>query len=136
MAFLRSVIHFLFMGITVVPYTFAILLGALLGRRGAPLYRIARAWLTLCISSARVLLGIRTQVTGMENLPQGENAGAVLLVKQQSTYETLLMPSIMPHPLAYVFKKELLYVPFFGWSIGRLDMIHIDRNQRTQAFNK
>ena len=136
MAFIRSVIHFLWMGITVVPYTFAILLCSLLGKRGAPLYRIARAWLSLCISSARGLLGIHTRVTGMENLPQGETAGAVLLVKHQSTYETFLMPAIMPHPLAYVFKRELLYVPFFGWSIGRLDMIHIDRSQRTQAFNK
>ena len=42
----------------------------------------------------------------------------------------------MPHPLAYVFKRELLYIPFFGWAIGRLDMIHIDRSQRAQAFNK
>ena len=136
MAFIRSVIHFLWMGITVVPYTLAIMLGSLFGMRGRPLYRIARAWLSLCISSARVLLGVRANVMGMENLPQGENAGAVLLVKHQSTYETFLMPAIMPHPLAYVFKKELLHVPFFGWSIGRLDMIHIDRDQRTQAFNK
>jgi 1-acyl-sn-glycerol-3-phosphate acyltransferase len=43
---------------------------------------------------------------------------------------------LMPHPLAYVFKRELLYIPFFGWAIGRLDMVHIDRSQRTQAFNK
>ena len=136
MAFIRSVIHFLWMGITVVPYTLAIMLGSLFGLRGRPLYRIARAWLSLCISGARVILGIRAEVTGMENLPQGENTGVVLLVKHQSTYETFLMPAIMPHPLAYVFKKELLYVPFFGWSIGRLDMIHIDRNQRTQAFHK
>jgi 1-acyl-sn-glycerol-3-phosphate acyltransferase len=136
MAFIRSVIHFLIMGVTVVPYTLAIMLCSLLGQRGRPLYRIARAWLSLCISSARVVLGIRTNVVGMENLPQGENSGAVLLVKHQSTYETFLMPAIMPHPLAYVFKKELLYVPFFGWSIGRLDMIHIDRDQRTQAFHK
>jgi 1-acyl-sn-glycerol-3-phosphate acyltransferase len=42
----------------------------------------------------------------------------------------------MPHPLAYVFKKELLRVPFFGWAMSRLDMIHIDRSQRAQAFNK
>jgi 1-acyl-sn-glycerol-3-phosphate acyltransferase len=42
----------------------------------------------------------------------------------------------MPRPLAYVFKKELLYVPFFGWAMGRMDMIHIDRSQRKQAFNK
>jgi 1-acyl-sn-glycerol-3-phosphate acyltransferase len=60
----------------------------------------------------------------------------VLLVKHQSTYETFLMPAIMPHPLAYVFKKELLSVPFFGWSIGSLDMIHIDRGQRARAFVK
>jgi 1-acyl-sn-glycerol-3-phosphate acyltransferase len=46
------------------------------------------------------------------------------------------MPVLMPHPLAYVFKRELLYIPFFGWAIGRLDMVHIDRSQRAQAFNK
>ena len=46
------------------------------------------------------------------------------------------MPAIMPHPLAYVFKRELLHVPFFGWAIGRLDMIHIDRSQRAKAFAK
>jgi 1-acyl-sn-glycerol-3-phosphate acyltransferase len=42
----------------------------------------------------------------------------------------------MSHPLAYVFKRELLYIPFFGWAIGKLDMIHIDRSKRAQAFNK
>ena len=46
------------------------------------------------------------------------------------------MPTLMPHPLAYVFKRELIYVPFFGWAMGRMDMIHIDRSQRAQAFNK
>src|SRR6218665_1049346 len=122
MAFLRSVIHLLWMGITVVPYALAIMLGTLCGVRGLPLYRIARAWLSLCISGARALLGIRVRISGMENLPQGEKDGVILLVKHQSTYETFLMPTIMPHPLAYVFKKELLRVPFFGWAIGRLDM--------------
>ena len=75
MAFLRSVIHLLWMGITVVPYALAIMLGTLLGVRGVPLYRIARAWLSLCISGARVLLGIRVQISGMENLHQGEKEG-------------------------------------------------------------
>ncbi|EJE53654.1 1-acyl-sn-glycerol-3-phosphate acyltransferase [Acidovorax sp. CF316] len=136
MALIRSIIHLLWMATTVMPYALLIMLGTLFGVRGLPLYRIAAAWLSLCISGARVLLGIRARVSGMENLPQGEHDGAILLVKHQSTYETFLMPTIMPHPLAYVFKKELLYVPFFGWAIGRLDMIHIDRSQRAQAFNK
>jgi 1-acyl-sn-glycerol-3-phosphate acyltransferase len=72
----------------------------------------------------------------MENLPLGKISPAILLVKHQSTFETFLMPTLMPHPLAYVFKKELLRVPFFGWAMGRLDMIHIDRSLRAQSFNK
>ena len=42
----------------------------------------------------------------------------------------------MPRALAYVFKKELLSIPFFGWSIGSLDMIHIDRKHGSRAFHK
>jgi 1-acyl-sn-glycerol-3-phosphate acyltransferase len=60
----------------------------------------------------------------------------ILLVKHQSTWETFALPAIMPHPLAYVFKKELLRIPFFGWAIGCLDMIHIDRSKKRDAFKK
>ena len=67
---------------------------------------------------------------------QGQFRPAVLLVKHQSTWETFAMPAIMPHPLAYVFKKELLRVPFFGWAIGSMDMIHIDRADGARAFAK
>jgi len=42
----------------------------------------------------------------------------------------------MPHPLAYVFKRELLMIPFFGWAMGRLDMVHIDRSKRAEAWNR
>lgn len=135
-AVLRSTLHMAFMFVTVIPYTLLILLARVLGAKGNVRYGFAQKWLTLSIDAARVLMGIRYQVQGQENLPVGETSPAILLVKHQSTYETFLMPAIMPHPLAYVFKKELLYVPFFGWSIGSLDMIHIDRSQRAKAFAK
>ncbi|CAN5563246.1 lysophospholipid acyltransferase family protein [soil metagenome] len=135
MNLLRSIVHALWMLVTVIPWGL-IMVTASIRVRGKPLYWMAARWLGWAVDGARVLLGIQTRVTGMENLPTGENSAAVLLVKHQSTYETFLMPTIMPHPLAYVFKKELLYVPFFGWAMGRLDMIHIDRSQRAQAFNK
>ncbi len=135
-AMLRSTLHMAFMFVTVIPYTLCILLARVLGAKGNVRYGFAQKWLTLSIDAARVLMGIRYQVQGQENLPLGETSPAILLVKHQSTYETFLMPAIMPHPLAYVFKKELLYVPFFGWSIGSLDMIHIDRSQRAKAFAK
>jgi 1-acyl-sn-glycerol-3-phosphate acyltransferase len=135
MNLLRSIVHALWMLVTVIPWGL-IMVTASIRVRGKPLYWMAARWLGWAVGGARVLLGIQTRVTGMENLPTGENSAAVLLVKHQSTYETFLMPTIMPHPLAYVFKKELLYVPFFGWAMGRLDMIHIDRSLRAQAFNK
>jgi 1-acyl-sn-glycerol-3-phosphate acyltransferase len=135
MAFLRSVLHMLWMGVTVVPFALAILLASF-WRHTTDLYWMAVGWLRCAIGGARVLLGIEVRVSGFDNLPLGKTMPAVLLVKHQSTLETFLMPTLMPHPLAYVFKKELLSVPFFGWAMGRLDMIHIDRGLRAQAFNK
>ena len=135
MSLLRSLLHMFWMLITVMPVALAMLLGAALRLSSHRLYRMAVFWLSLAISGAKHILGIRYELRGVENLPPPGQA-VVLLVKHQSTYETFLMPVIMPRDLAYVFKKELLYVPFFGWGIGRLDMIHIDRKLRSQAFQK
>jgi len=100
------------------------------------IYWLCVGWLKLAVRSGHWMLGIRNEVIGWENLPLGQTDAAILLVKHQSTWETFSMPALMPHPLAYVFKKELLYVPFFGWAMAKMDMIHIDRSQRAQAFNK
>ena len=135
MALLRSLLHMLWMLVTVIPVAFAMLTAAALQVNSHRLYRMAVFWLSLAISGAKYILGIRYELRGLEHLPAAGQP-VVLLVKHQSTYETFLMPVIMPSDLAYVFKKELLYVPFFGWGIGRLDMIHIDRKLRSQAFQK
>ncbi len=135
MSLLRSLIHTLWMLVTVMPWAIIMLLASI-RVRGNPLYWMAVRWLRWAIDGARVILGIQVRVSGYENLPLGETSPAILLVKHQSTFETFLMPTLMPHPLAYVFKKELLQVPFFGWAMGRLDMIHIDRKQGSQAFAK
>jgi 1-acyl-sn-glycerol-3-phosphate acyltransferase len=135
MAMARSVLHMLWMLLTVVPVALYLLTCALLGASSHFLYRVAVFWLWLAVAGAQKILGIRYQIEGAHHLPS-QDKPAVLLVKHQSTYETFLMPVIMPRDLAYVFKKELLYVPFFGWAIGRLDMIHIDRRLRKQAFHK
>ncbi len=125
----------LWMLVTVIPWGIIMVLASV-RVRGTALWWMAVRWLGWVIGGARVLLGIQVRVTGMDNLPDGATSPAVLLVKHQSTLETFLLPTLMPHPLAYVFKKELLYVPFFGWAMGRLDMIHIDRGQRARAFSK
>ncbi|MFT4266228.1 MAG: lysophospholipid acyltransferase family protein [Xenophilus sp.] len=135
MAFVRSLLHLLWMLVTVLPWATALVLLSVF-LRGAPLYWFAIGWVRVAMWGARWMLGIRYRVQGMEHLPQDRQAGCILLAKHQSTYETFLLPTLMPHPLAYVFKRELLYIPFFGWALGRLDMVHIDRSQRTRAFHK
>ena len=135
MNFIRSLIHMIWMTITVIPWALVVVVASMF-MSSSRLYWWCAAWLRNAIRSGTFILGIENRITGMENLPIGEKDPVILLVKHQSTWETFLMPAIMPHPLAYVFKKELLSVPFFGWAMGRMDMIHIDRSQRAQAFNK
>jgi len=135
MPFLRSVLHMLWMAVTVVPWALAVLIAAPF-LNSTQIYWMCAGWLKVAVRGGNVILAIRNHVIGFENLPVGNTAPAVLLLKHQSTWETFCMPTLMPHPLAYVFKKELLYVPFFGWAMAKMDMIHIDRSKRAQAFNK
>jgi len=134
---LRSALYVVFLMVTVVPWAVAVLLLSI-AWRGPRLYWAAVGWLRLAIWGARVICGVRAQVSGLEHVPTAaQTTSAVLLApKHQSTWETFFFPTLMPHPLAYVFKKELLKIPFFGWAMGRLDMVHIDRSRRTEAWNK
>jgi len=136
MAFVRSVLHALWMLVTVIPWGI-VMVTASLWSSGTQMWWMAVRWLTWAVGPiGRGILGIKVRVSGFDNLPLGAKSPAILLVKHQSTLETFLLPTLMPHPLAYVFKRELIYVPFFGWAMGRMDMIHIDRSLRASAFNK
>ena len=135
MNLIRSVLHVLWLIITVIPWALFVVVFSYFAS-STRIYWWCAGWLRMAVQSGTFILGIQNRDTGMENLPQGANDPAVLLVKHQSTWETFVMPALMPHPLAYVFKKELLRVPFFGWAMARMDMIHIDRGQRSQAFAK
>ncbi|MCZ7561320.1 MAG: 1-acyl-sn-glycerol-3-phosphate acyltransferase [Burkholderiaceae bacterium] len=128
---LRSGLFVSFRAMTVAPYAVLCLLWSPLPRHWR--YRLTVGWPRLVIWGARRIAGIRHRVIGAENLPDGP---AILLSKHQSTRETLFYPTYMPRELCYVFKRELLFVPFFGWGIGLLGMIHIDRSRGNDAFEQ
>jgi 1-acyl-sn-glycerol-3-phosphate acyltransferase len=69
----------------------------------------------------------------MENMLSQFNEPVILMSKHQSAWETIAYLSIFPKQLCYVFKKELLYIPFFGWAMAMLRMIHIDRSKGDKA---
>lgn len=95
-------------------------------------YRVITLWGRFVIWLARVLLGIRYRVEGLEHLPSGS---AVILAKHQSAWETIAFQQIFP-PLSFVLKRNLLYIPFFGWGLALFSPIAIDRAAGREALRQ
>lgn len=131
MLFLRALIYQAFLIVTVIPYALACLIWAPLPLRWR--YRLTTGWPALALWGARVIVGIRWQIKGAENLPTGP---AILLSKHQSAWETLFFPAKMPREVCFVYKKELHRIPFFGWGLALLRMIPIDRSRGRDAFEQ
>ncbi len=129
---LRSAAYMAWLVLSVIPYAVAVVLLSPFVR-GRTLYGFCLGWVRFALWGATLLCGIRTRVQGMEHLPDGP---VILCPKHQSAWETLALPVLMPRPLSYVFKRELLFVPFFGWALGRLEMVHIDRKRGAEAFGR
>jgi 1-acyl-sn-glycerol-3-phosphate acyltransferase len=127
--FLRSLLLAVLMAVLTVVWSIACVFFAPFpyARR----YYLTSRWNVIVVWAARVICGIRYEVRGMENLP---DAPAILLSKHQSAWETIFYLIMTPRPLVFVFKKELTYIPFFGWGIALLRMIPIDRNKGRDAF--
>ncbi len=94
-------------------------------------YFVTSRWNVFIVWCAKWICGINYQFKGYENFP---DAPAIILSKHQSAWETIFLLANLPRPLVFVFKKEILYIPFFGWGIALLRMIPIDRKQGKNAF--
>jgi 1-acyl-sn-glycerol-3-phosphate acyltransferase len=127
--FLRSLVFALLMVIATVVWAPICFLFAPLPYNQR--YFLTGLWNKFVIGAARAVCGIRYHIKGAENFP---DAPAIVLSKHQSAWETIFLFYAMPRPLVYVFKKELLYIPFFGWGIALLRMIPIDRSKTRDAF--
>ena len=94
--------------------------------------RIISGWSRLVVWLARVLCGIRWRVEGQEHLPRRP---AVILAKHQSAWETMAFQVIFP-PQVYLLKRELLWIPFFGWGLALTSPIAIDRSRGAAALRR
>jgi len=111
---------------------------AILGLLCSPLLLGPRSWVRGCFAlyrhlvfaGLRVLCGIRFEVRGRENIPAGP---ALVASKHQSMFETLAFWHILPDP-AIILKKELKYLPFFGWYAMKLKNVAIDRSAGASAL--
>ena len=93
---------------------------------------VVQTWCRCAVWLAKVVVGLRYEVQGLENIPQQP---CVILAKHQSTWETFFLSALF-EPLSQVVKRELLYVPFFGWAMAMLKPIAIDRSNPKAALKQ
>lgn len=95
-------------------------------------YRFISQWARFNLWWLKITCGLSYRVTGREHIPSGN---AIILCKHQSTWETLALQAIFP-PQVWVLKRELLWVPFFGWGLAMLEPISIDRRARRKSVEQ
>ena len=82
---------------------------------------------------AKIICGLKYEVKGRENIPK--SGGYVIMSNHQSTWETLFLQTLFV-PQTQVLKKELFWIPFFGWGLALLNPIFIDRSNRKKAMKQ
>ncbi len=130
MTFLRSLLFFLALIAVTPPYSIVALAAFPLPAQAR--WRVISGWARIILWLARAVAGISFCVEGLENMPK---VPAIILSKHQSAWETLAFQLIFP-PQVQVLKRELLWIPFFGWGLALMSPIAIDRSRGTGALRR
>jgi 1-acyl-sn-glycerol-3-phosphate acyltransferase len=129
---LRSLAFLLFFAISSVLYAIPI---SILGRI-APFSMIARMgkhWGLVNLRALELICGLGYRVKGLENLP---DRSSIVLCKHQSTWETIALRALLPPENTWVVKRELLFIPFFGWALAAFQPISLNRSSARQSIRK
>jgi 1-acyl-sn-glycerol-3-phosphate acyltransferase len=127
---LRSLIFNLGMWLTIPPS--ALLAILLIPFPAVTRSRIVGGWAYFVMWWLKLTCGLQYRVIGRENIP---NHPCVVLAKHQSAWETIAFQTIFP-PQIWVLKRELLWLPFFGWALAALSAIAIDRSAGREALKQ
>ena len=95
-------------------------------------YGLLSQWSNYCLFALKFFCNIKLEVIGKENIP---TQPCVIISNHQSTWETLGFQQIFPLQ-TWVLKKELLWIPVFGWGLAMLKPIVIDRGEKLKALKK
>jgi 1-acyl-sn-glycerol-3-phosphate acyltransferase len=91
-----------------------------------------RFWAWCVLALLRIIVGLEGEIRGVEHVPAGP---AIIAMKHQSAWDTLILPVVLGDP-AVVLKRELLFVPFYGWYAARAGSIAIDRRGGAAALRR
>ncbi len=130
--YLRSFLFYLYL----VPFTaaaavFCVLITPISNAQQR--YGLVRYWSGLNLLMLNLICNIQYRLVGMEHIKECGAKPMILLSKHQSAWETIVYPYVFPKTLCFVSKRELLWLPFFGWALASLKMITINRGDSEAA---
>jgi len=96
-------------------------------------YKMINIWVRFVLWWLKITCKIDYKIKGLENIPQVP--AAIIFCKHQSTWETFALQVIFPLQV-WVLKRELLWLPFFGWGLALTEPIAIDRKSGRTALKK
>jgi len=91
---------------------------------------IAKSWGRFNLVLLRVVAGITYEIRGREKIPPG---ALIVASKHQSAWETFALLPLFDNPL-FIVKRELMWIPFFGWLMRKGRMVSVDRGAGSQAL--
>ena len=130
MIYIRSILFYLGEALSTIPFTVISALVFFAPPRIRS--RVIAGWAVFVVWWLKVCCGLKHRVHGLENVP---DTPCVFACNHQSTWETIATQTFLP-PLAWVLKKELLKIPFFGWGLWMTRPIAIDRSDRRNALEQ
>jgi len=93
---------------------------------------VIRVWMSYSLAILRIFCGLKYTVEGLENIPEN---GFIVMSKHTSTWETIVIQRFF-RPLVWVVKRELTWIPFFGWALKALNAIALNRGTGRRAINQ
>ena len=121
MLFLRSLVFQIVYYVNLA-FRMTLWLPALLLPRQATL-ELGREWGRTSLWWLEVICGLRHEFRGLENIPKG---AAIVACKHQSVWETFTLPLLFSD-FFFILKRELIYIPFFGWYLLSAEQVAVDR---------
>jgi 1-acyl-sn-glycerol-3-phosphate acyltransferase len=91
---------------------------------------VPKFWAASGLWLQKMIAGTNVEITGQENLPDGP---CIVAPKHQSLWDTIAFLPYIPDAL-YILKRELMWIPLFGWYVAKMRMIPIDRGKRSKAL--
>lgn len=93
---------------------------------------LVHLWIEYTLLCLRVFCGLGYQIEGLENIPE---EGFIVMSRHSSTWETIALQRFF-RPMIWVVKRELTWIPFFGWGLKVMDAIALDRGTGRRAVNQ